>query len=396
MKRRYTIEDWIRRGLSSYWGHYTAQNTTDWRIETMVSIWTENIEANLKGDIAEQNKLVNNGENKGIDLHSTYTAQKYTDISKTGSCGICGSEKIKRHQHNNTRTDPIRKLNITRVRTVPSEEVTSEFMQDSGQDIMVRPVRDSSLQMASKAQRLNPKETNDRLTIKNGGKVKCTVCHKCFRYLSDLKIRARIHTGEKSYKCQVCSKSFAQKSHLTAHEWIHSGEKPYKCKVCNKSFAHKSNLTKHELIHSGEKPYTCQVCSKSFAQKSHLTTHERMHSGEKRYTCQVSSKSFAQKSHLTAHERIHSGEKPYKCKVCNKSFAHKSSLTKHELIHSGEKPYKCKICGKSFTQSCSLKNHNRMHSGGKPYKCKICGKSFPQSQSVRLRDHSRMHFGVKP
>ena len=302
-------------------------------------------EDHLKEDILEHRELIDSGENEGIVLHSSDAVQNYVDISKTGLIAVSDAIKVETHINTYTKTrDTMCELKITRMQTVLPEEVASEFMEDPGQKIIVKPVKDKSLtQMASKEQKVDPKKTNNELTIGSGGHAQCNVCHKCFRKPNQLKMHAKIHTGEKPYKCQVCNKSFTLKNNLTVHEWIHSGEKPYKCQVCNKSFTSKNNLTVHERIHSGEKPYKCQVCNKSSTLKNNLVAHEQIHSGEKPYKCQVCNKSFTLKNNLIKHERIHSGEKPYKCKVCNKLFAEKSNLAKHERIHSGEKLYTCQL-----------------------------------------------------
>ena len=164
-------------------------------------------EDHLTSIILEHSELVNNGENEDIDMHSTDPVQKDSDISKTGLGTVSDAVKIETHLDTNINTrDPICELKFARVQTVLPAEVTSEFMKDPGQGIMIKPVKDNSLTpMASKAQNINPKDANDdKLTNSSGGQVECNICHKCFRKPSQLKIHVMIHKGENVYKCQVC------------------------------------------------------------------------------------------------------------------------------------------------------------------------------------------------
>ena len=52
----------------------------------------------------------------------------------------------------------------------------------------------------------------------NDKQFKCITCSKYFKYLRDLKIHERIHTGERPYKCQFCNEGFVQSTRRRQHE----------------------------------------------------------------------------------------------------------------------------------------------------------------------------------
>ncbi|XP_068998401.1 zinc finger protein 2-like [Embiotoca jacksoni] len=167
--------------------------------------------------------------------------------------------------------------------------------------------------------------------------LKCTVCGRVFKYMSDVKRHLKIHTGERPFPCNTCGRRFFMKQHLKAHIRTHTGERPYTCKICDKSFGQSSALSVHTRTHTGERPYACDTCGKRF---------------------------FLQQ-HLNAHTRTHTGERPFSCKICSKSFSQLSVLSNHMGTHTGERPYTCNTCGKRYYRPSLLKSHMRTHAGRK-------------------------------
>uniref|UniRef100_A0A3B5LGM2 C2H2-type domain-containing protein n=1 Tax=Xiphophorus couchianus TaxID=32473 RepID=A0A3B5LGM2_9TELE len=185
-------------------------------------------------------------------------------------------------------------------------------------------------------------DVNDNIIyVKKGGKnmLKCSYCGRLFKFLSQLIVHQRIHTGERPFKCPECGKGFTKNSNLNLHLKMHLKNNMYqKChnkSYCGKTFPFQSALKRHVRIHTGEKPYKCDICGRAFGQSYFLRMHELTHWTVKRYNCTRCEKSF---SHYT-NRRI----KPlltYTCYICKNVFEHLQNFNNHMKEHTGTKLFR--------------------------------------------------------
>ncbi|KAM9782915.1 uncharacterized protein ACB057_015198 [Neosynchiropus ocellatus] len=259
------------------------------------------------------------------------------------------------------------------------------------------------------------KANSDRASTKGEKPVlDCAECGRKFKYVSQLVLHQRLHSGERPFRCPECGKTFRKNYNLTLHMKTHGKSHIYQacpyCKIKFSYFEYAEHMKTHvndvipqtlEPSPQGEAtppPATakkaedkiCSYCGKAFRFQSALIRHVRVHTGEKPYKCDICGKAFGQPYFLRVHELTHWSVKRYNCTGCQKSFAHYSNAKNHSCGPPGKRngpasraavtrtlTYTCHICKNVFGSLQVFNSHMRNHAGAKLFRCLSCDKLFP-------------------
>ncbi|XP_077383751.1 uncharacterized protein LOC144022647 isoform X2 [Festucalex cinctus] len=276
--------------------------------------------------------------------------------------------------------------------------------------------------------------------------LKCAICSRTYKFMSQYIIHQRIHTGERPFKCPECKRGFSKKSNLNLHLKTHIKNKEELVFLSNDKYLSPMKMPtkkqdKHlspmkvptkkpeqevlklsqddshvETLPTASAPEkseskVCQYCGKSFRFQSALTRHERVHTREKPYKCHICGKAFGQLYFLRVHELTHWSVKRYNCSRCKKSFGHYSNARKHTCRPLGSsfqthnsKPsltYTCHICRDVLDNLPKFNNHMLDHIGTKLYHCLYCDKLFGVMSEFKAhcsmchREKDGSYIGVK-
>ena len=120
--------------------------------------------------------------------------------------------------------------------------------------------------------------------------ITCNICQKTYPK-KIFTAHQRIHSEDKFHPCYICGIVFINSDELHQHNCDSTindqVERQFSCDKCKLRFKWLSNLKVHKRIHTGEIPYSCEICKKSFNQSSNLKRHIRIHTEEKSYSLEL-------------------------------------------------------------------------------------------------------------
>jgi len=227
--------------------------------------------------------------------------------------------------------------------------------------------------------------------------VTCPYCTKKFFANWQLKGHLVVHDN-KTLQCSQCDYQTVFPQSLKIHEKRHSPQchQSNLCSFCGKTFLSGNILKNHLAKEHLDIKIQCKNCSKTFHSTKNLKLHMVCHQpgyNDRNYSCDVKDcgKTFLRRSMLRRHIRVvHDGLAPsYKCEYCSKTLSSKMSLRDHTKIHSGLRPYQCEICQQTFARKNYLISHIRIHTKEKPYHCNVCGVAFSQRGALTI--HRKKH-----
>ena len=153
--------------------------------------------------------------------------------------------------------------------------------------------------------------TSHLLKHSNEAAFRCDIqaCGKSFKRERTLNKHKQVfHEGRRErYLCGQCGQVFSSQSGFRSHVANHLGKdyikRNVKCNICDKLFRCLSDMKTHMVVHSKERPFICSWpnCDQAFSQKASLKDHINVH--EKRYQCQLCEKAFGRERYLSMHNK---------------------------------------------------------------------------------------------
>jgi KRAB domain-containing zinc finger protein len=131
-------------------------------------------------------------------------------------------------------------------------------------------------------------------------KASCDQCGKGFTNIYHLNKHLKKHIkvqkiGGEKLKCDTCNRTFFDKKEMGSHVCKH-----HSCEICGIKFLRARNLRLHARMHSGEVVYPCELCESLFLNKKRRREHFRDYhtNNEKKYKCDICDKRFLVKVSL--------------------------------------------------------------------------------------------------